>query len=224
MPRTARLVVAGLPHHITQRGNRRQNIFFSDADRVAFLDWLRGYCAENQVQIIAYCLMTNHTHLVAVPGSEEGFERTFRPLHTRYAMRVNRRLKSNGHVWQGRYFASVLDESYFWSAIRYIERNPVRAGIVAKAERYRWSSAAAHCGLRGDPLLSRDPAWLQELASVADWPAWLAEIDAPDRLTELRQQVARGFPCGAPGFVERLERTLGRAIKPQLRGRPKKKK
>jgi putative transposase len=221
MPRLARVVFAGLPHHITQRGHRRENVFFSDADRTTYLDWLAQYCAA-RVQIVAYCLMTNHVHLLAVPESDDGFERSLRTLHSRYAMRVNRWRGSNGYVWQGRYFSSVLDESYFWAALRYVERNPVRAGLVNKAQDYRWSSAAAHCGLRDDALLTRDPRWIEELHSVPDWSGWLAEADRPHHLTELRRQGDRGLPCGSAGFVRGLKDRAGRPVVPRPRGRPKK--
>lgn len=222
MPRTARVILAGLPHHITQRGNRREDVFFCDADRSTYLDWLRDYCDQNHVQILAYCLMSNHVHIVAIPAAGNAFELTFRPLHTRFAMRVNRRRGSSGHVWQGRYFASALDESYLWAAIRYVERNPVRAAMVTKAEQYRWSSAAAHCGLGDDAVLTGHRAWLGELESVPDWSGWLAEGDRPSQLTVLRQQAWRGLPCGSDAFVRDVETRLGRLITPRLPGRPKK--
>ena len=108
MPRIARPVFAGIPHHITQRGNRRENVFFSDGDRAAYLGWLAHYCEKFQVQVLAYCLMTNHLHLVAVPERQTAFEEALRPLHMRYAQRINRARGWTGHVWQGRYFSSAL--------------------------------------------------------------------------------------------------------------------
>lgn len=146
MPRLARTVFAGIPHHITQRGNRRENVFFTDDDRHLYLKWLTEYCERHQVEVLAYCLMTNHVHLVLVPSTETGLQQVLKPLHMRYAQHVNRCRGWKGHVWQGRYFSSPLDESYTWAAIRYVERNPIRARMVRKAERYRWSSAAGHCG------------------------------------------------------------------------------
>lgn len=134
MPRIPRPVFSGVPHHITQRGNRRENVFFSDEDRVVYLGWLAHYCAKFQVHVLAYCLMTNHIHLVAVPEGESALEKVFRPLHTRYAQRINGAMRWSGHLWQGRFFSSPLDEIYLWAAIRYVERNPVRAGIVRRAE------------------------------------------------------------------------------------------
>ncbi|MGQ0586502.1 MAG: transposase [Gammaproteobacteria bacterium] len=207
---------------MVQRGNRREDVFFRDADRSAYLDWLRQYCEEGGVQVLAYCLMTNHVHIVAVPANDDGLERAFRPLHTRYAMRVNRWRGTKGHVWQGRFFSSTLDEAYLWAAIRYVERNPVRAGMVERAERYRWSSASAHCGLGADPTLTRDAAWLEAVRSVDDWPAWLADFDRPVHLDTLREHVRRSLPCGSGEFVRGLELRAGLPLVPKPRGRPRK--
>ncbi len=144
MPRAARFVLSGVPHHITQRGNRRCQVFFSDADRRTYLAWLQSDAKHHGLEVLAYCLMTNHVHLVAVPAGPHSMERALRHLHMRYAQRINRMKDWKGHVWQGRYFSAALDESYFWAAIRYVEQNPVRAGLVSRAEDYPWSSARAH--------------------------------------------------------------------------------
>ena len=155
MPRLARTVCARVPHHITQRGNRREEVFFTDDDRHAYLAWLKDYAEKYEVHILAYCLMTNHMHLIAVPASEDGLEKVLKPLHMRYAQRVNRTRGWKGHLWQGRYISSALDEDYLWAAVGYVERNPVRARLVRKAENYRLSSASAHCGIKPDPVLTR---------------------------------------------------------------------
>ncbi len=104
MPRLARSVFANMPHHITQRGNRREDVFFDDADRAAYLAWLAEYAAEHGVVVAGYCLMTNHVHLVLIPSTEDGLQKVLKPLHMRYAQRVNRLRGQQGHVWQGRYF------------------------------------------------------------------------------------------------------------------------
>ena len=145
MPRLARTVFADVPHHITQRGNRREDVFFDDEDRKVYLRWLGEYCKKWNVEVLAYCLMTNHIHLILRPTTKDGLQRVLKPLHMRYAQRINRLKGWKGHLWQGRFFSSPLDNTYTWSAIRYIERNPVRAGMVEKAEDYIWSSAPAHC-------------------------------------------------------------------------------
>lgn len=222
MPRLARRVFAGLPHHIVQRGNRREDVFFRDADRSAYLDWLRTYCREYRVEVLAYCLMNNHLHIVAVPETDDGLERVFRPLHGRYAMRINRLRNWKGHVWQGRFFSSTLDESYMWASIRYVERNPVRAGLVDRAEHYRWSSAAARCGAATDPVLTQDPAWLKTMATVRKWSEWLADVDPPAQIADLRQRFRQSLPCGSEDFVRGLELRAGQALAIRPRGRPRK--
>lgn len=222
MPRLARNVHAGVPHHITQRGNRRADVFFTDEDRETFLRWLGEYAEACAVEILAYCLMTNHVHLIAVPADAEGLHRMLKPLHMRYAQRVNRAQGWRGHLWQGRFFSSALDEAYMWAAIRYVERNPVRAGMVRKAERYRWSSAGAHCGSGADPVLTRTAAWRRRLAGIGDWSAWLADGDDPERLAVLRRNTDKGLPCGSEGFLRKLEKITGRPLGYRPRGRPKK--
>jgi putative transposase len=222
MPRVARSVFAGVAHHVTQRGNRRENVFFSDEDRHIYLAWLHEYCLRHGVQVLAYCLMPNHVHLVLIPEREDGLERVLKPLHMRYAQRVNRKRGWKGHLWQGRYFSSALDEAYLWAALRYVERNPVRAKLASRAESYRWSSAAAHCKIRSDELLTKEPSLVKQLNAPGDWSAWLAEGDRPDELERLRNHVERGLPCGTDRFIQKLEWAAGRLLRNRPRGRPKK--
>ncbi len=221
MPRLARNVFADVPHHVTQRGNRRADVFFSDDDRKMYLHWLHEYADLHGVEILAYCLMNNHIHLVAVPSDEAGLQRMLKPLHMRHAQRVNRAQGWHGHLWQGRYFSSALDEAYLWAAIRYVERNPVRARMVRKAENYPWSSAQAHCGLRADPVLSGRKSWLKQCADIGDWAAWLAEGDEPTALEILRRNADKGLPCGGLRFIRRIEKLAGRALEYRPRGRPR---
>jgi len=222
MPRIARPVFPGLPHHVTQRGNRQATIFFSDVHRQTYLHWLREYCERADVRILAYCLMTNHVHFVAVPGSTSSFEEVFHPLHTRYARRINQEKGWNGHLMQGRYFSAALDERHLWTAIRYVERNPVRAGMIDRAEDYAWSSAAMHCGLRPDPLVEGRAGLPPGFVDTAEWSDWLKPGEANDLLDELRSRSRRGFPVGSDEFVSKLERQAGTPLRPGLRGRPPK--
>jgi len=208
MPRLARTVFAGIPHHITQRGNRREDVFFVDEDYQIYLEWLNHYCQKYQLEILAYCLMTNHVHLVAVPRNEDSLHLALKPLHMRYAQRINRANKWNGHFWQGRYFSSPLDERYMWAAIRYVELNPVRARMVRKAEHYRWSSAASHCGLYDDSVLSNTIKWTSLVRQIDNWSAWLAEGDDPAVLTKVRRNTDKGLPCGSDRFITNLEKWL----------------
>jgi len=221
MPRLARTVFPGLPHHVTQRGNRRDNIFFTDQDRETYLSWLAEYSQRFGVEILAYCLMSNHVHLVAVPGSEDALHRMLKPLHMRYAQLVNRAQGWQGHLWQGRFFSSPLDDAYLWAALRYVERNPVRAHMAKRAEDYRWSSAAAHCGIRTDRLLDPHSRWGKQLVHIDDWSAWLSEGDESQELATLRRNVDKGLPCGSGAFVQALEVQAGRALSYRPRGRPR---
>ncbi len=122
----------------------------------------------------------------------------------------------------GRFFSSPLDEPYLWAALRYVERNPVRARMVRRAETYAWSSAAAHCGRRPDALLTQAPVWRDLLAAVADWSAWLAEGDEPEELAVLRRNVDKGLPCGSETFIDRLEAIADRPLRFRPIGRPRK--
>jgi len=206
MPRVARVVFPGVPHHVTQRGNRREKVFFEEEDRKVYLAWLKEYTQKHEVEVVAYCLMTNHEHLIMIPESKDGLHGVLKPLHMRYAQRVNRNQGWNGHVWQGRYFSAPLDDAYTWAAIRYVERNPVRAQMVDRAEAYRWSSAGAHCGLREDKVLSQESKWAGNIADVEDWSKWLAEADEPEKLEILRRNIDKGLPCGSEEFIERLSK------------------
>ncbi len=219
MPRLSRFVFAGVPYHVTQRGNRRGDVFFRDADRTTYLDWLGEYSERYSVKVLAYCLMTNHVHLVVVPSNADGLERVFRPLHTRYAMRVNRVWEWSGHLWQGRYFAAALDDSYLYAATRYVERNPVRAGMVSRAEDYRWSSAAAHCSDQGNHLLDDPRDWYPDVQPGSGWSSWLSLQDEQAQLDVLRQNIERGLPCGSDDFVRRLEGISGQMLHFRPQGR-----
>jgi len=222
MPRLARTVCARVPHHITQRGNRREKVFFTDADRHAYLEWLREYAERHRVEVLAYCLMSNHIHLVAVPATEEGLHQALKPLHMRYAQRINRERGWKGHLWQGRYFSSALDEDYLWAAIRYVERNPVRAKMVRRAENYPWSSAKGHVGMSVDGVLTGNVYWRKQMESIGDWSAWLAEGDEPGQLSIIRRNVEKGLPCGTDRFLRKLEKLTGKILHYQPRGRPRK--
>ena len=149
MPRLARVVVPGLPHHVTQRGNRRQQTFFCDEDYRSYLELMGQWCSAHQVEIWAYCLMPNHVHLIAVPQSADGLRRAVGEAHRRYTRSVNFREGWRGHLWQGRFASFVLDERYLLTAARYVELNPVRAGLISAPSRYPWSSAAAHAARTG---------------------------------------------------------------------------
>lgn len=220
MSRKSRIVIAGNPHHITQRGNRRQVVFFTDDDRGLYLDLLRFYTKKHGVYVLAYCLMTNHVHHVLIPEAKDGLANVLKPLHMRYAQEVNSRMDWTGHLWQARFFSSALDQTYFWTALRYVERNPVEARLVEHAASYLWSSAAGHCGLREDPILNYPKIWKDELAKVKDWFNWLIERDDTSTVTKLRAHTQRDLPVGSNEFLDTIERNTGRFCQPRASGRP----
>lgn len=184
-------------------------MFFSNADHLTYLALLREYTVQHQVAVLAYCLMPNHVHLVLVPAAKDSLPRALRHVHVRYAQRMNRQRDWKGHLWQGRYFASALDERHCWAAIRYVELNPVRARLVATAENYPWSSASAHCGLHKDTLLTTEPRWQHQFAAIGDWSAWLAQGNDPQEISILRKNATTGLPCGSDEFITQLEAATG---------------
>jgi putative transposase len=157
MVRIARVVASGFPHHITQGGNRRQETFFNDADYQAYIDLMSEWCCLLNVEVWAYCLMPNHIHLIAVPESEDGLRLAIGEAHRRYTSRINFREGWRGHLWQGRFASYVMDEDYLLACVRYIEMNPVRAGLAVKPEQWPWSSASAHISGYDDTLVKAIP-------------------------------------------------------------------
>lgn len=214
MARLARLVIPGLPHHVTQRGNRRQQTFFNDADYGAYLELMSDWCREKGVQIWGYCLMPNHTHLIAVPSSPDGLRWAIGEAHRRYTRRINFREQWRGYLWQGRFASFVMDEPYLLAAARYVELNPVRAGLVPSAQQWPWSSARAHLAGRDDRLVKVAPL----LAMIADWNAFLQSAVPEEELRQIRRHGRTGRPLGDETFLGRLEGLVGRVLKPQKRG------
>jgi len=220
MARFPRVVVVGVPHHITQRGNARQVILAGDSDRLTYLALLRENAQLYRLSLLGYCLMSNHVHLIAVPQTETALSRSLKQAHGRYAAYWNGRQSSTGHVWQGRFYSCPLDEEHLWEALRYVELNPVRAGMVEKPEQWTWSSTAAHCGLTGaDPLLEME-RWGSRW-SVSQWRSFLAEAESPAALERLRQFTHTGRPLGGPEFVIELEALMSRPLGARKRGRRK---
>ena len=220
MPRFARIVVPGLAHHVTQRGNNRQDVFFVDDDRAAYLKFLAMQCERYRVAILGYCLMTNHTHLLLVPTTIEGLARAVGRTHWLYAQHVNRLHGRSGHLWQNRFYSCAIDDPDVLLCARYIERNPTRARIARIAQRYRWSSAAAHCDGR-DPLGILDLRRWKEHARRLDWPDELSEpLDERD-LQRVRRATHTGRPLASDAFLAKLERSVGRRLRPLQVGRPK---
>jgi len=208
------VVVPNFPHHVTQRGNRRQQTFFSDEDYGEYLDLMATSCARCTTEVWAYCLMPNHVHLVMVPRQSDGLRCTVGETHRRYTRRVNFREGWRGHLWQERFHSFVMDERYLLGAVRYVESNPVRAGLCAQAADWPWSSARAHLRGEDDQLVRVAPM----LDLVGDWADYLLD-QSPDTLaSDLHQHMRNGLPLGDDAFVDRLEQQLKRPLRPQKRG------
>lgn len=211
-------MISGVPHHVTQRGNRRQPVFHSDDDYRSYLALLREYTAKYSVEVLAYCLMPNHVHMVLVPSTRDGLNQVLRSVHMRHAQRINFWQDWSGHLWQGRFFSSPLDETYLWNAIRYVELNPVRAALVDQPGRYLWSSAVARCRSTLDPNLTQDPEWHRRFAAIGDWDRWLTTGLESGCMDILRRMSNKGLPCGSDDFVIQLERATGRCLRERPRG------
>ncbi|HUT75654.1 MAG TPA: transposase [Armatimonadota bacterium] len=199
----------GVPHHVTQRGNRGMDVFFSDADRAAYLRLLGECSAEHGADLFAYCLMSNHVHLVLSPQREDSLALAVGWTHFHYTRRVNFRKDWRGHLWQGRFHSCALDDAHCLRAIRYVELNPVRAGLVEQPEQWPWSSAPAHLNHAPDPVLAPRPWRTEEL----DWAEFLSQGTSEADLTQVRRKTRTGRPLGESGFIEQLESQLGRQLR-----------
>jgi putative transposase len=211
MPRIARVVCPGLPHHITQRGVRRFNVFLDESDHRRYLELLQLHSPGFGLGIVAYCLMTNHVHILGIPERADSIAAVFKYCHGLYAAEFNRKYGKTGHVWQARPYSCVLDEPHTITAIRYIERNPVRAGMVVRAEDYPWSSASAHCGFETEALARPTGLTMPE---VQDWSSWLAGEGDPNEEKRIRARTFTGRPCGNDVFIRKVEIIVGRSLAP----------
>ncbi len=209
MARIPRIVAADVPHHITQRGNRRQRTFFFDEDYRLYLSLMAEWCQKHSVEVWAYCLMPNHVPLVAVPKTDDGLRRAIGEAHRRYTRHINFREGWRGHLWQGRFHSFPMDISYCLSAARYVELNPVRAKLVSHPEEYPWSSAHAHLTRRDDVLVSVSPL----IEMVDDWAGFLSTEIENNAVKEIRHHERTGRPLGDRNFIEKLETASGRLLR-----------
>jgi putative transposase len=223
MARLARVVAVGEPHHLTQRGNNRQQTFFDDHDRQTYCRLLGEEARRAGVQLLGYCLMTNHVHLVAVPKRASSFARGLGRAHYLYARYLHERWGGSGHLWQNRFFSCPLDREHLWVALRYVDLNPVRAGLVAEASEYGWSSGRAHVE-RQDPLGLLDSGLWGELCQREDWREMLGPTrrEEAEAMVSLRRATLAGRPMGGESFVKRLEGMFARKLDGKHTGRPKK--
>jgi putative transposase len=208
MARLARVVVEGLPHHVTQRGNRRQRVFFDETDYAAYRALLAEGCAAAGVEVWAYCLMPNHVHLILVPGEAGALRAALAEAHRRYSRRINFREGWRGYLWQGRFASAPMDEDHLLAAARYVELNPVRARLCAEAADWPWSSARAHLAGKDDGVARVSPL----LERVGPWAEFLSQGLGAERHSAIQAAERTGRPLGGADFVAALERRLARPL------------
>jgi putative transposase len=208
MGRMGRVVIGGIPHHVIQRGSRRQQTFFSEEDYTFYVSVLRQSCIKHDVTLWAYCLMPNHIHLIAVPERSKDLARAIGAAHRCYAVCINQREEWVGHLWQQRFSSYPMDERHLLAAARYIERNPVAAGLTSRPEAWPWSSATAHLAGKDDRLVVVAPL----LKLVPNWAAFLQQ--EADNTDVYQKHERSGLPLGDRVFVEFCEKKTGRALKP----------
>jgi len=213
--RIARFVVPGLPHHVTQRGNRRERVFFTDHDYELYRDLLASQCQKHAVAVWAYCLMPNHVHIILVPDRGDGLARAVGETHRRYSSVINARLRVSGHLFQARFGSVAMDEDHLLAAARYVALNPVRARLVERAEAWRFSSVRAHLEGRDDGLVTVAPLIERCGGRFADL---IAAPVAPETASALRAAETIGRPLGSPAFLDRIRAATGRDPRPKRRG------
>ena len=227
MPRPARLNLPGIPQHVTQRGNNRQACFFSADDYRLYLDLLSAACHKHDCALHAYVLMTNHVHLLLTPGNPDSVSRVVRDLGRDYVRTINRNHRRSGTLWEGRFKSSLVDAAHYCLACyRYIELNPVRAGMVRHPGDYPWSSF--RCNTTGEPggLITPHVCWLQLGARDADRRAAYSGLfrDALDQhlIKHIRYSLDKGLPTGNDRFRREIEQALAVKLGNGRRGRPRK--
>lgn len=219
MPRKARIVIPGAPHHVTHRGNNGGLLFATDRERAWYLRALKEESQEHHVKVIAWCLMSNHVHLVLVPKDEKGLQRAVGIAHKRFSHRSNRERGQSGHLWGDRYFSCPMDDRHLVAAVRYVEQNPLRAGLATVAESYRWSSAAGHCGGSDSSGLTNPLDWARHHPGHV-WRKMLAIQESETNLARIRASTLQGQPLVSDERLVKLETAMGRALRVRGRGRP----
>lgn len=215
MARQARIVLPDTAHHVTQRGNRGEKIFFEKADFETYVELLHEQCEDKGVSIQAYCLLPNQIHIIATPRDERALATAIGETHRRYTVHINTKNNWRGHLFQDRFFSYATDERYMLRAARFIENLPVVSGIAPRADSYLWSSARSHIRLVDNTLI-KDKAVLK---SMPDWAAFLDRPMDAGEMESIRLHLQTGRPRGSDGFLDAVEQTIGRAVRPQKRGR-----
>lgn len=215
MARMPRLVVPGYPHHVTQRGSRRQTTFFSVADYQMYINLFSKKKESCDVDVWAYCLMPNHIHMIVSPRKPDSLGKLFGSVHRIYARRVNEREGWSGHLWQERFRSFVMHGDHALAAIRYVELNPVRAGLCQHPQEWTWSSVHAHMGRKEDCLMTENPV----TTNIKNWSDYLGVSDAEVDLEEIRKHTRTGRPFGDRKFIDELEQSAGRRLRKRKPGR-----
>jgi putative transposase len=217
MARLARVVIPGIAHHVTQRGNGGARTFFGNDDYAFYRDLLAEHCRAADIAVWAWCLMPNHVHLILVPSDVDGLRRALAAVHRRYAGVIHARRKRTGHFWQGRFGAVAMDEEHLAAALRYVSLNPVRGRRVARAQDWRWSSTRAHLTGKDDGITARAPI-RERIPPFADLLATKPDDEESESFARLRAAESIGRPLGDDRFLARIERVTKRILKPQRRG------
>lgn len=219
MARFARVVVPGIPHHIVQRGVRSMDIFTCDDDRRVYLGLVRECALRHHVSLVAWCLMTNHSHLVGVPEEHDSLAKALGEVARRYARLMNAREGVTGHFFQERYFSyPIQTDGHLVEVVRYVELNPVRAGLADQPESYAWSSAKHHLTNARDPLIDSG-AMRDLLPSSSSWQEYLREGRATDHMrAEIERRLSTGRPLGTKEWIAGLENQLDRTLAPKRPG------
>lgn len=218
MSRVARIIYPDFPHHIVHRGNRREPVFFKDTDRKIYLTLLKEMSLRYNVEVWSWCLMNNHVHLLLSPKDSDGLAKVMQQVARNYSFKINRRQGWTGRLWEVRYYSCVVEkDAYLWVASGYIEMNPVRAGLVSKAEQWEWSSARAHLLGREDKYLTLKQ-WLEGNARE-EYKTFLYEKLKEEEMLSVKRATNSGRPLGKKSFIMNLEERLGRRLRPKRRGR-----
>jgi len=219
MVRQARIVIPGYVYHVTQRGNYQQDVYHSDNDYIEYLKLIGIYSKKWELQILAYCLMRNHVHLIVIPKNQQSMALGIGQAHMEYSKYFNEKMDRAGHLWQGRFFSCILDGRHLMAAVRYVECNPVRAGIVKNAWEWRWSSARYHMGM-GKTQLNLDN--IHRYLDVTSWREYLSSNDDEKIIETIRTSTRQGRILGDKEFINNLEAVAGCPVTKRPRGRPKK--
>lgn len=218
MSRIARVIATEYPHHIVHRGNNKQRIFLQSNDYCEYLSLLKHYQKEKNSPILAYCLMRNHVHLLLKPLAEDSLPKMMQGVALCYAQYINKKYGRTGRLWEARYFSSIVDrDDYLWTVVRYIEQNPLRAGIVEREIDYPYSSARAHLLKERDDILTE--ALFNE-SERSEYVRFAAESATKEELARLRDATKKGKPFGSEPFITEMEHLLKRNFKVAPRGRP----